>query len=100
MTNLYIGIILVLFVAVLVGFWQLQKKHMKFSTRVFIALGSGVLFGAVLQLIFGSSSEVTTGSIEWISIVGTGYVKFLQMLIMALIFVSIVGAFTKIEENP
>lgn len=99
MTNLYMGIVLVLFIAVLVGFWQLQKKHMKFSTRVFIALGSGVVFGAVLQLIFGAGSEVTTGSIEWINVVGNGYVKFLQMLIMPLIFVSIVGAFTKIEGS-
>lgn len=99
MTNLYIGLVLVLFIAVLVGFWQLQKKHIKFSTRVFIALGSGVVFGAVLQLIFGIGSEVTTGSIDWINIVGNGYVKFLQMLIMPLIFVSIVGAFTKIEGS-
>jgi len=99
MTNLYIGMVLVLFIAVLVGFWQLQKKHMKFSTRVFIALGSGVVFGAILQLIFGAGSEVTTGSIDWINIVGNGYVKFLQMLIMPLIFVSIVGAFTKIEGS-
>ncbi|MEK6189586.1 MAG: L-cystine transporter [Carnobacterium alterfunditum] len=99
MTNLYIGMVLVLFIAVLVGFWQLQKKHIKFSTRVFIALGSGVVFGAILQLIFGAGSEVTTGSIDWINIVGNGYVKFLQMLIMPLIFVSIVGAFTKIEGS-
>lgn len=99
MTNLYIGIVLVLFIAVLAGFWQLQKRHIKFSTRVFIALGSGVVFGAVIQLIFGAGSEVATGSIDWINIVGNGYVNFLQMLIMPLIFVSIVGAFTKIEGS-
>lgn len=97
MTNLYIIIALLLFVAVIYGFWRLQKKHIKFSTRVFIALGSGIIFGAILQLLFGSSGEITTGAIEWINIVGVGYVRLLQMLIMPLIFVSIVGAFTKIE---
>lgn len=97
MTNLYIVIALFLFVAVIYSFWRLQKKHVKFSTRVFIALGSGIVFGALLQLLFGATGDVTTGAIEWINIVGTGYVRFLQMLIMPLIFVSIVGAFTKIE---
>ncbi|WP_313469979.1 cation:dicarboxylate symporter family transporter, partial [Carnobacterium sp.] len=97
MTNLYIIIALLLFVAVIYSFWRLQKKHVKFSTRVFIALGSGIVFGALLQLLFGATGDVTTGAIEWINIVGTGDVRFLQMLIMPLIFVSIVGAFTKIE---
>lgn len=97
MTNLYIIIALLLFAAVIYSFWRLQKKHVKFSTRVFIALGSGIVFGALLQLLFGAVGDVTTGAIEWIDIVGTGYVRFLQMLIMPLIFVSIVGAFTKIE---
>jgi L-cystine uptake protein TcyP (sodium:dicarboxylate symporter family) len=36
---------------------------------------------------------------EWINIVGNGYVAFLQMLIMPLIFVSIIGAFTKIQGS-
>ncbi|MFS7422892.1 L-cystine transporter [Carnobacterium maltaromaticum] len=96
MTNLYIIIILALFAAAIYGFYWMQKKHVKFSTRVFSALGAGIVLGAIIQVILGAESEVTTGAISWINIVGNGYVSLLQMLVMPLIFVSIVGAFTKL----
>lgn len=99
MTTIFIILILLLFIAALVGLWNLQKKHVKFSTRVFIGLGAGVVFGGLIQLFFGSEGAVTTETISWINIVGQGYVRFLQMLIMPLIFVSIVGAFTKIKDT-
>ncbi|MHC5549894.1 L-cystine transporter [Carnobacterium maltaromaticum] len=96
MTNLYIIIILALFAAAIYGFYWMQKKHVKFSTRVFSALGAGIILGAIIQVILGAESEVTIGAISWINIVGNGYVSLLQMLVMPLIFVSIVGAFTKL----
>ncbi len=77
----------------------MQKRHLKFSTRVFTALFVGILFGGILQAIFGTGSEVITQSLEWITMVGNGYVALLQMLIMPLVFVSIVGAFTKMKES-
>ena len=99
MTTVYTVVILALFVLILFGFYRMQKKHVKFSNRVFIALGVGVVFGVIIQLLFHRESAVTTQSIDWINIVGNGYVSLLQMLIMPLIFVSIVGAFTKLESN-
>ncbi|MGL4389528.1 MAG: L-cystine transporter [Carnobacterium maltaromaticum] len=96
MTNLYIIIILALFAVAIYGFYWMQKKHVKFSTRVFSALGAGIVLGAIIQVILGAESEVTIGAISWINIVGNGYVSLLQMLVMPLIFVSIVGAFTKL----
>lgn len=97
MTTFSIIVVLLLFAAVLFGLWQMQKKHVKFSNRVFAGLGAGIVFGGALQLLFGAQGAITTGSIEWINIVGNGYIGFLQMLIMPLIFVSIIGAFTKVE---
>lgn len=99
MTILGIVSVLVAFVLTLFGLWKLQQKHVKFSTRVFVGLGAGILFGGALQLLFGTESDVTGGAMEWINIVGNGYVAFLQMLIMPLIFVSIIGAFTKIQGS-
>lgn len=99
MTILGIVSVLLVFILTLFGLWKLQQKHVKFSTRVFIGLGAGILFGGALQLIFGAENSITTGAMEWINIVGSGYVGFLQMLIMPLIFVSIISAFTKIEAN-
>ncbi|WP_277630880.1 L-cystine transporter [Atopococcus tabaci] len=97
METVTILLVLAVFIAVLYGLWTMQKKHVAFSKRVFTGLGAGVVFGAVLQLLFGAEGTVTSQAMEWISLVGTGYVRFLQMLIMPLVFVSIIRAFTKIE---
>ena len=94
-----IVIILAVFVALLFALYRLGSKHVKFSRRVFIALALGIVFGAAIQLLFAPDSTITLTAIDWINIVGNGYVRFLQMLIMPLIFVSIVGAFTRIEET-
>lgn len=75
----------------------MSKKHVSFSKRVFAALGLGVVFGIVLQLIYGLESEVIPESISWFNIVGSGYVKLLQMIVMPLVFISIVSAFTKMK---
>lgn len=97
METVTVLLVLAVFIAVLYGLWTMQKKHVAFSKRVFTGLGAGVVFGAVLQLLFGAEGTVTSQAMEWISLVGTGYVRFLQMLIMPLVFVSIIRAFTKIE---
>lgn len=97
METISILLVLAVFAAIIFGLWTMQKKYVKFSTRVFAGLGAGVVFGALIQLIFGTDGAVTVTAMDWISIVGTGYIRFLQMLIMPLVFVSIVRAFTKIE---
>lgn len=79
------------------GLFIMQKNHVSFSKRVFTGLGLGLIFGFIIHLIYGTTSEVTTETINWFSIVGTGYVKLLQMVVMPLVFVSIVGAFTKLK---
>lgn len=99
MTTLLIVLILVVFAAALYVFYRMQQKHLKFSTRVFSALFAGIVFGGALQLIFGTEDQVVTGALEWMKIVGNGYVAFLQMLVMPLVFVSIVCAFTRMKES-
>ncbi|MEH7453802.1 L-cystine transporter, partial [Gottfriedia acidiceleris] len=79
------------------GLYFMQKKHVSFSKRVFTGLGLGLIFGYIIHLIYGTEHDVTVGTIDWFSIVGSGYVKLLQMIVMPLVFVSIVGAFTKLK---
>lgn len=81
----------------MVGLRMMAKKHVSFSKRVFTGLGLGLIFGFIIHLIYGTDSEVTTNTIEWFNIVGSGYVKLLQMVVMPLVFISIVGAFTKLK---
>lgn len=99
MTNLLTLLVVLIFAATLYVFYRLQKKHLKFSTRVFSALFVGIVFGGLLQVIFGTKSDVVTQSLDWIQMIGNGYVALLQMLIIPLVFVSIVGAFTKMKES-
>ena len=93
--------LVVLNIAVMLGIiavlFYMQKKHVSFSKRVFIALGIGIVFGFALQFIYGAGSEVITRSTDWFSVVGSGYVKFLQMIVMPLVFISILAAFTKLK---
>jgi len=96
--NAFLIIVNVLVLLLLmVGLRMMAKKHVSFSKRVFTGLGLGLIFGFIIHLIYGTDSEVTTESIAWFNIVGSGYVKLLQMIVMPLVFISIVGAFTKLK---
>jgi len=75
----------------------MAKKHVSFPKRVFTALGLGIVYGIILHLIYGVSSKVLETTTDWFSIVGDGYVTLLQMIVMPLIFISIVSAFSKIQ---
>ena len=99
MTTLFTVLVILVFVALLVAFYQMQKRHVKFSNRVFAGLGAGIVFGGVLQLLLGNGSKVISQAMEWIGIVGNGYISLLQMLVMPLVFISIVGAFTKMKSS-
>ncbi|MFF0830085.1 L-cystine transporter [Brevibacillus sp. NPDC003359] len=87
-------LVLLLFIA---GLYAMQKKHISFSKRVFVGLGLGILFGLILQYVYGAKSDVLKSTIEWYNIVGKGYVKLLQMIVMPLVFISILSAFTKMK---
>ncbi|AZU60381.1 L-cystine transporter [Neobacillus mesonae] len=97
MNSIFIIINIAVLLLLMAGLFFMQKKHVSFSKRVFTALGLGLVFGFVLHLIYGTTSEITAGTIDWFNIVGNGYVKLLQMVVMPLVFISIVGAFTKLK---
>ncbi|CDR64737.1 TPA: L-cystine transporter [Staphylococcus argenteus] len=85
---------LVIFIIVL---HLMARKHVSFAKRVFTALGIGIVFGVLLHLVYGTDSNIITSTSDWYNIVGQGYVALLQMIVMPLIFISIVAAFTKIQ---
>ncbi|HCY7031637.1 TPA: L-cystine transporter [Staphylococcus aureus] len=87
-------IVLVIFIVIL---HMMARKHISFAKRVFTALGIGIVFGVLLHLVYGTHSSVITSTSDWFNIVGQGYVALLQMIVMPLIFISIVAAFTKIQ---
>lgn len=85
---------------VLVGIlFYMQRRHVSFSKRVFAGLGLGIALGVGLHLLYGAESETLGRSVEWFNIIGTGYVRFLQMIVMPLVFISILAAFTKVTTG-
>lgn len=89
MNTFYTILVLAVAALILYGLSYMQKKHMSFTKRVLTALVVGILFGGALQLIFGSGSEVITTSNTWINIIGSGYVRLLNMIVIPLVFVAI-----------
>jgi uncharacterized protein len=90
--------VLVMIVLLSILYYQ-QKKFVSFSKRVFTGIGLGVVFGVVLQIVFEPSNPVIGESIQWFNIISKGYVRFLQMIIMPLIFVSITSAITNLKDT-
>lgn len=91
-TNISIIINIVIMAAIIYGLMSLRKQNFSFTFRVLLAMGLGIVFGVALQLIYGPTSDVVVGSNDWFAIMGTGYVRLLQMVVIPLVFVSITSA--------
>ena len=68
------------------------------SSNVLLAVVLGVALGALAQAVYGLGSPAITGTLPWVGIVGTGYVRLLQMVIAPLVLVSILAAVTKLSN--
>lgn len=91
-TNILVAINIIIMLAIIFGLSLLKKERVSFTIRVVIALVIGIIFGAILQLKYGTSSDVVVQSNSWFSVIGTGYVRLLSMIVIPLIFVSITSA--------
>jgi L-cystine uptake protein TcyP (sodium:dicarboxylate symporter family) len=78
--------------------YVMQQRHVSFTKRVFTALGLGVVLGAALQAIYGNGAPIIKETNSYLSIIGSGYVQLLQMIIMPLIMVSIIQAVLKLRN--
>ena len=90
-----INIIVLLLIIFLLYF--MEKKHLNFTVRVLSALILGLLLGFVLRNIY--DTDVITNTMIWYNVVGSGYVRLLQMLVMPLIFISITMALLNIKGD-
>jgi len=84
--------------AVCVLLYRMQASHMSFTKRVFAGLGLGVVLGAGLQAVYGAASPEVAATNAWLDVVGSGYVRLLQMIVIPLIMVSIVQAILKLRD--
>lgn len=75
--------------------WYYQRSQ-KLGVTVFIGLLLGLASGALLQLFY--EKAVIDGTLEWVNLIGNGYVRLLQMIVMPLVFVSILSAITRLNQ--
>ncbi|WP_025546270.1 L-cystine transporter [Vibrio parahaemolyticus] len=90
---------LAVFIGILFFLFTQQQKQNTLSRLVLIGLVTGSLFGLALQLIHGEGSDVISKTLEWVGIVGSGYVGLLKMVIMPLVLVSMISAVVKLEKG-
>ncbi|TFH90917.1 L-cystine transporter [Vibrio ouci] len=90
---------LAVFVGILFFLYGQQKKENTLSRLVLLGLVFGSTFGLALQLIFGEGNPVIAQTLEWVNIVGRGYVGLLKMIIMPLVLVSMIAAVVKLEKG-
>ncbi|GAE92577.1 L-cystine uptake protein TcyP [Gracilibacillus boraciitolerans JCM 21714] len=88
--------IMLIFIGIL---FAMQKKYVSFSKRVFAGLGLGILLGAFLQIVYSADSEVVSATTDWYNIVGRGYVRFLMMIVIPLVMVSIIQSIINLEKS-
>ncbi|EMD6335804.1 L-cystine transporter [Acinetobacter baumannii] len=96
--NIPLIINIVVFVGLIFLHAQTRKTDWSLSKKVLAGLILGVVFGLGLHLIYGGGHPILAESISWFNIVGNGYVKLLQMVVMPLVFVSILGAVAKLHQ--
>ena len=96
--NLPLILNLAVVLAVCFALYRMQAAHVSFTRRVFAGMALGALLGAALQALYGAASPTVAATSAYLDIVGTGYVKLLQMIIMPLIMVSIIGAIVKLRD--
>lgn len=90
---------LAVFVGILFFLYGQQKKENTLSRLVLLGLVFGSVFGLSLQLIFGEGHPAIAHTLEWVNVVGRGYVGLLKMIIMPLVLVSMIAAVVKLEKG-
>ena len=85
-----------IFLAILFLLNLLFKRAQKLGQTVFVALLIGLGLGAIWQTFFDKESLIAL--LDWTNIVGTGYVRLLQMIVMPLVFISVLSAITKLKQ--
>lgn len=78
------------------GVFKIDQKSQFLSRAVFIAIFLGAAIGISLHFMATDNSKTI---MEWYSIIGNGYVNLLKLVAIPLIFISILSAINKLENN-
>lgn len=99
-TLIFIAILLILFYVMN----RMEKKKVKFSTRMLSATGIGLVLGLLIQVVGGFPeapmdvpfiAEIN----KWYGLFANGFMDLLKMLVVPLIFVSIIRVIINMKEG-
>jgi Na+/H+-dicarboxylate symporter len=78
---------------------DLTFNHKKLSNRILIAMGLGLVFGALINLFASDIAWVQTFVLEGLlAVVGEIFVRFLSMLVVPLVFVSLITGVSALSD--
>src|SRR5690606_38632393 len=89
---------LLVFALALVWLARRQAAGVRLSGNVLVALLLGVALGGALQWGYGYEHAVVESTMTWVDVVGRGYVRLLQMIVMPPVLVSILSAVTRLGD--
>lgn len=96
--NIFVIVNIVILIILLLLLMQTHNRQWSLSKKVLLGMLLGILFGLSLQLVYGSASSIIKSSLQWFDVVGNGYVKLLQMVVMPLVFISILSAVVQLRN--
>ncbi|MGE0812306.1 MAG: L-cystine transporter [Vicinamibacterales bacterium] len=96
--NLPVIVNVAVFVLTMGYLYQRRKHGASISSNVLLSVLLGVVLGALAQTAWGLGSAAVSGTMTWVGVVGGIYVRLLQMVVTPLVFVSILGAVTKLHD--
>ena len=85
-----------IFVGLLYALLYMERQHKAFTTRVFVALGLGVVFGLFMQYV---TKDAISATMIWVNAVANIYVRLLKMMVIPLVMVSVISALVNMEVS-
>ncbi len=92
-------LILIFLVLIYMLSWLKRSKKKNFNFRVLTALLVGLVFGGIVQLLFGTDSAETNSLVVFMSIFADGYIALLKMIVIPLILVAMTTSIMNAENG-
>ena len=78
---------------------RMKKKKKKFNTRVLTGMAIGLIFGFIIQMVYGIDNGVTMQVDTFASLIGDVYIRLLSLMVIPLVFVAMATSIMNIKGD-
>lgn len=89
---------LAVFAAALAWLARRRRRGGSLGATVLLAVLAGAGLGAAAQAAYGPGHPALDATVAWVGVVGGGYVRLLQMIVVPLVLVSILSAVARLDD--